>query len=63
MYIYKYTFSRAAKIIFSDHGTHETPAKIVRVCILNMIHPNAGGLEMDHLVLKLTGSLYINNYI
>lgn len=37
---------------------HEIPAKIARVSILNVIHPNAGELEANHFVLKLTGSLY-----
>lgn len=60
--IYKYTFSGALRILFlivvHNQKSFEIPAKIVRVLILRALHHNAGELAVDHLVLKLTGSLY-----
>lgn len=41
-----------------NQKSFEILAKIVRVPILNTIHPNARELGMDHFVFKLPGSLY-----
>lgn len=57
--IFRYTY-RAVRT-FSNHDTRKSfiaTAEIVRVVILMAIYPNAGGLGVDHFMLKLTGSLY-----